>query len=127
MRRMALGAFVLVGALLSWRATRAPEDPSATVARFFAAVEQHDCEEAKKLVAGDLGRSLARPEGCQAFLDEYASHQMKFGGTLDARVDGRDPDARLVQARLGLNARERTHVLRVERARDAGGWRLTRF
>lgn len=127
MRRVALGAFVLAGALLLWRATRAPEDPSAAVARFFAAIERHDCAAARKLVAGELGRSLARPEGCQAFLDEYASHQMKFGGTLDARADGRDPDARLVQARLSQNALERTHVLRVERARDAGGWRLTRF
>jgi hypothetical protein len=124
---VALGAFALAGTLLFWRATRAPEDPSATVSRFFAAVERHDCEAARKLVAGALGRSLARPEGCQTFLDEYASHRMKFGGALEARADGRDPDARLVRARLSLDARERTHVLRVERARDAGGWRLTRF
>ena len=129
-RRLAAAALLAsaaLGAAVVARAVRRPEEPGAVVARFFAAVERRDCDAAKKLVAGELGRSLARPDGCQAFFDEYASHRVKFGGALAARADGRDANARIVDARISMNDHERTQLLRVERARADSAWRMTRF
>lgn len=103
---------------------RGGDQPSAAVDRFFAAIKRRDCEGMKALVAGDLAGVLAR-EGCSALFDDFERHGVRFGGRTGTRDDGRDPRARLVDARVTIGGHERTRVVRVER--DRGSWRMARF
>jgi hypothetical protein len=94
------------------------EAAQASVRRFFEALPAGDCAVLGPLLAGD---GSAR---CRQTVEELHAHGFTLVEVLDARVDGRDPDAVLVRARVAKDGkvREEPFLLRVERHPD--GWRL---
>jgi len=98
---------------------RKKEAAQATVRAFFAALPARDCAVLGPLLA--TGGS-ARP--CEDTVRELHEHGMQLVDIVDAKVDGRNPDAVLVQAKLARDGavREEPYVLRVEH--QDGGWKL---
>jgi hypothetical protein len=99
--------------------SRKKEAAQASVRAFFAALPAGDCQVLGPMLA--TGGS-ARP--CEDTVRELLEHGMELVEILDAAVDGRDPDAVLVQAKMARDGavRELPYVLRVER--QGGGWKL---
>ncbi|HVG59481.1 MAG TPA: hypothetical protein VNA24_13065 [Hyalangium sp.] len=95
------------------------EAAQANVRAFFAALPAKDCAVLGPLLA--TGGS-ARP--CEDTVRELHEHGMQLVDIMDAKVDGRNPDAVLVQAKLARDGavREEPYVLRVEH--QDGGWKL---
>ncbi len=95
------------------------EEAQASVRAFFAALPARDCPVLGPLLA--MGGS-ARP--CEDTVRELHEHGMQLVDIVDATVDGRNPDAVLVRARLARDGavRAEPYVLRVER--QDGGWKL---
>lgn len=98
---------------------RKKEAAQASVRAFFAALPAMDCAVLGPLLA--TGGS-ARP--CEDTVRELHEHGMQLVDIVDAAVDGRDPNAVLVRARLARDGavREEPYVLRVEQ--QDGGWKL---
>jgi hypothetical protein len=98
---------------------RKKEAAQATVRTFFAALPASDCAVLGPLLATGGG---ARP--CEDTVRELHEHGMQLVGIVDAKVDGRNPDAVLVQAKLARDGvvKEEPYVLRVEH--QDGGWKL---
>ncbi|WP_246356708.1 hypothetical protein [Pyxidicoccus fallax] len=96
--------------------TRAAEE---SVRRFFAALPSEDCAALQPLLA--TGGS-ARP--CEETVRELREHGVSLVGILGSTVDGRDPEAVIVRARIANGGEERKEpwLLRVER--QAGAWRV---
>ena len=95
------------------------ESAEAPVRRLFAALPPAGC-------AG-LGPLLAtggRAEPCPETVRELTSHGYALVEIVDSKVDGRDPNAVMVRARMtrGGVPREEPLVLRVEH--QDGGWKL---
>jgi len=98
---------------------RKKEAAQATVRTFFAALPARDCAVLGPLLAAG---GSARP--CEDTVRELHEHGMQLVDILDAKMDGRNPDAVLVQAKLARDGtvREEPYVLRVEH--QDGGWKL---
>ena len=116
-------AALLALTLLACGGTRpAPADPAAaqaTVQAFFTQLPSGDCARlAPLLVAGEGA------EPCERTVQELQSHGVELVRVLDARADGRTPDAVLVRAQLAHRGvpRAAPTLLRVER--QGGAWRL---
>ncbi|MBZ4330992.1 hypothetical protein NR800_29515 [Corallococcus interemptor] len=95
------------------------EAGEAAVRRFFQALPSGDC--------AVLGPLLVTGQGmpsCEETVKDLHEHGMGLVDVLDAKVDGRDPDAVVVRARVSQGGRERAEpfLFRVERQGD--GWRL---
>lgn len=99
--------------------TRKKEEAQATVRAFFTALPTGDCKVLGPMLA--TGGS-ARP--CEDTVRELHEHGMELVEVLDAVVDGRDPNAVLVRAKLARDGAVRAEpfVLRVER--QDGEWKL---
>jgi hypothetical protein len=99
--------------------TRKKEAAQASVRAFFTALPGRDCAVLGPMLA--TGGS-ARP--CEDTVRELHEHGMELVDIVDAAVDGRDPDAVLVRAKVARDGavREEPFVLRVER--QAGEWKL---
>lgn len=95
------------------------ESAETTVRRFFAALPAEDCAVLGPLLATGGG---AKP--CPETVRELNSHGYSLVEIVDARVDGRDPNAVMVRARMARGGvpREEPLVLRVEQ--QDGGWKL---
>ena len=94
------------------------EAAEATVRRFFAALPSGDCA-----VLGPLLVTGGSARPCEETVDELQRARLLPGGGARREVDGRDPDAVMVRARVareGRSARSRC-CCRVERQAD--GWR----
>jgi hypothetical protein len=91
----------------------------ASVRQFFTALPTGDCAVLGPLLA--TGGS-ARP--CPETVEELREHGYELLDVLGAQVDGRDPNAVMVRARIARQGvvREEPLVLRVERQGDA--WKL---
>jgi hypothetical protein len=98
--------------------TRKTEAAQATVRRFFEALPTADCAELGPLLIGQAA------EDCRATVDEMNEHGVSLVEVLEARVDGRDPNAVVVRARVARNGkvREEPMLVRVEQHPD--GWKL---
>jgi hypothetical protein len=98
---------------------RKKEAAQATVRSFFAALPASDCAVLGPLLA--TGGS-ARP--CADTVRELHEHGMQLVDIVDATVDGRNPNAVLVRAKLARDGtvRDEPYVLRVEH--QDGGWKL---
>ncbi|MBN9681119.1 MULTISPECIES: hypothetical protein [unclassified Corallococcus] len=95
------------------------EAGEAVVRRFFQALPSGDC--------AVLGPMLVTGQGvppCEETVKDLREHGMGLVDVLDAKVDGRDPDAVVVRARVSLGGAERAEpfLFRVERQDEA--WRL---
>ncbi|RKH55530.1 hypothetical protein D7W81_36025 [Corallococcus aberystwythensis] len=95
------------------------EAGEAVVRRFFQALPAGDC--------AVLGPMLVTGQGlpsCEETVKDLREHGMGLVDVLDAKVDGRDPDAVVVRARVSQGGTERPEpfLFRVERQGD--GWRL---
>ena len=96
---------------------RKSEAARDAVRRFFEALPSADCAQ--------LGPSLAGPaDTCPATLEDLRSHGVSLLEVLDAQVDGRDPDAVLVRARVARDGRVREQPLLVRVERHPEGWKL---
>ncbi|XXF77769.1 hypothetical protein P2318_32675 [Myxococcaceae bacterium GXIMD 01537] len=107
-------AFALLGC------TPSKTESAETVVRgFFTALPSEDCAVLGPMLATGGG---AKP--CPETVRDINAHGYSLVDIVESRVDGRDPDAVLVRARLaqGGVTREAPLVLRVER--QAGGWKL---
>ena len=95
------------------------EAAEETVRRFFAALPSEDCAVLEPLLA--TGGS-ARP--CAETVREMREHGFSLVGIVESKVDGRDPEAVIVRARVARDGVERKEpwLLRVER--QAGTWRV---
>ena len=85
--------------------------------RFFEALPGKDCKV--------LGPMLAPVEGgpdCQSVVTSLHRHGFRLVAILGAEIDGRDPEAVIVKARIEEKGREREAPLRMER--DRKGWKL---
>jgi hypothetical protein len=113
-----------VGAAVLWLAASGctsttstkTEAGEAAVRRFFQALPSGDC--------AVLGPLLVAGASCEDALKGLREHDLRLLDIVDATVDGRNPDAVLVRARVsqGGAARQEPYVFRVERQGD--GWRL---
>ncbi|RKG61552.1 hypothetical protein D7V80_34090 [Corallococcus sp. CA054B] len=95
------------------------EAGEAAVRRFFQALPSGDC--------AVLGPMLVTGQGvpsCEETVKDLHEHGMGLVDVLDAKVDGRDPNAVVVRARVSQGGAERSEpfLFRVERQGD--GWRL---
>ncbi|RJS22018.1 hypothetical protein DRW03_16275 [Corallococcus sp. H22C18031201] len=95
------------------------EAGEAAVRRFFAALPSRDCAVLGPMLATGGG---ARP--CEDTVRELREHGLMLEEVLEAKVDGRDPNAVLVRARMSSDGavRREPYLLRVEQ--QAGSWRL---
>ncbi|CAM3826697.1 hypothetical protein G4177_00870 [Corallococcus sp. ZKHCc1 1396] len=95
------------------------EAGEAAVRRFFQALPSGDCA-----VLGPLLVSGQGLPSCEDTVKDLHEHDLRLVDVVEAKVDGRDPDAVLVRARVSQGGRERREpfVFRVER--QAEGWRL---
>ncbi|NOK20313.1 hypothetical protein HMI50_25155 [Corallococcus carmarthensis] len=119
--RHAVGAAGLWLAALGCTSTTSSkaEAGEAVVRRFFQALPSGDC--------AVLGPLLVTGQGvpsCEETVKDLREHGMGLVDVLEAKVDGRDPDAVLVRARVSQGGTERSEpfLFRVERQGD--GWRL---
>jgi hypothetical protein len=98
---------------------RKKEAAQASVRAFFAALPGRDCA-----VLGPLLATGGSAKPCEDTVSELHEHGMQLVDIVDATVDGRNPNAVLVRARLARDGavREEPYVLRVEH--QDGGWKL---
>ncbi|RKH16228.1 hypothetical protein D7X74_16180 [Corallococcus sp. CA047B] len=124
---MGRGARYVAGAVWLWLAASActsttsskAEAGEAVVRRFFQALPSGDC--------AVLGPLLVKAPGlpsCEDTVKDLREHDLHLVDIVEAKVDGRDPDAVLVRARVSQGGKERPepYFFRVERQAD--GWRL---
>lgn len=111
--------WLMLAALACTSASSKTEAAEETVRRFFAALPSEDCAVLAPLLA--TGGS-ARP--CAETVRELREHGMSLRGIVGSTVDGRDPEAVIVRARVARDGEERKEpwLLRVER--QAGTWRV---
>lgn len=95
------------------------ESAETVVRRFFTALPSEDCA-----VLGPLLASGGSAKPCPEVVRELNAHGYSLVEIVESQVDGRDPNAVLVRAKVARGGvpREEPFVLRVER-RD-GGWKL---
>ena len=95
------------------------EAAQESVRAFFTALPSGDCAKLGPLLA--TGGS-AKP--CEDTVRELLEHGMQLVDIVDAKVDGRNPEAVLVQAKLAQDGvvREAPAILRVEH--QNGVWKL---
>ncbi|MCE9671632.1 hypothetical protein LY474_27880 [Myxococcus stipitatus] len=110
------GALVLLACSCTSSKTEAAE---ATVRRLFEALPSEDC--------AVLGPLLATGEGmrpCEEAVAEMREHGLSLVDIVESKLDGRDPDAVLVRARIarGGEVGKEPWLLRVERR--SGTWRV---
>ena len=98
--------------------SRKTEAARATVERVFEALPTRDCAELGRLLIGQAA------EDCQETVDELNEHGFSLVEVLEAKVDGRDPNAVMVRARVARDGqvREQPMLLRVEQHPE--GWKL---
>ncbi|HEX2571459.1 MAG TPA: hypothetical protein VH877_18005 [Polyangia bacterium] len=105
-------------ALLACRPASPPGRPAEAVERFYAAVLAGDCT----AVMGALGKAYrARVEqkgNCDKLLEEMREHPLE--SVLDTQVDGRNPAAQLVRARL--RGHKTDVIIRVQA--EGGQWKI---
>jgi hypothetical protein len=118
--RQALLAGVVLATLACKPSESKEEAARATVVRFFEALPTGDCAVLGPLLAqgGDDA------EVCAKTVRELNSHGYALVEVLDARVDGRDPEAVVVRTRIAQDGqvREQPFLVRVER--HPKGWKL---
>jgi hypothetical protein len=120
--RVARAASLLLAlATLACSSSEAKKKEAAqqSVRAFFTALPEGDCATLGPMLA--TGGS-AKP--CEDTVRELREHGMQLVDIVDAKVDGRNPEAVLVQAKLARDGavREAPFVLRVEY--QNGGWKL---
>jgi hypothetical protein len=108
----------LVAALACRPEAKKTEAARATVQRFFEALPSGDCAVLGSLLTGKAA------DTCRATVDEMNEHGFSLVEVLDAKVDGRDPDAVVVRVRVARDGqvREQPLLLRVEQHPE--GWKL---
>jgi hypothetical protein len=108
----------LLAALACNTESRKTEAARATVQRFFEALPERDCAVLGSLLIGKAA------DDCRATVDDLNEHGFSLVEVLDAKVDGRDPNAVVVRARVARDGqvREQPLLLRVEKHPD--GWKL---
>ncbi|MFP2912548.1 hypothetical protein ACLESD_47555 [Pyxidicoccus sp. 3LFB2] len=111
--------WLMLAALACTSASSKTEAAEETVRRFFAALPSEDCAVLAPLLA--TGGS-ARP--CEETVRELREHGFSLRSIVGSTVDGRDPEAVIVRARVARDGEERKEpwLLRVER--QAGTWRV---
>lgn len=126
-RHRGAARWVSAGGLLLALFTLACSSPEAkkaeaaqtTVRSFFSELPSADCATLGPLLA--TGGS-ARP--CQDTVRELLEHKLELVDIVGAKVDGRNPDAVLVEARMSRDGavRQEPYILRVEH--QDGAWKL---
>ncbi|WP_395834449.1 hypothetical protein [Archangium violaceum] len=108
----------LLAALACNPESRKTEAAQDTVQRFFEALPGGDCAVLGTLLIGKAA------DTCRATVDEMNAHSFSLVEVLDAKVDGRDPNAVVVRARVARDGQvhEQPLLLRVEHHSD--GWKL---
>ncbi|MEO8874488.1 MAG: hypothetical protein ABI461_02785 [Polyangiaceae bacterium] len=100
----------------------APEaTPEAVAAKYFTALGTGDCAGITATSGGDIAKDIAT-SGCAASLNEAKEHKLIFVATENLRVDGRDPNARLLDVKLQSDGKEKRVISRLERIGDA--WKV---
>jgi len=95
------------------------EAAEATVRRLFEALPSEDCA-----VLGPLLATGAGMRSCEEVVAELREHGLSLVDIVESKLDGRDPDAVLVRARVarGGEVGKEPWLLRVERR--SGAWRV---
>jgi hypothetical protein len=106
-----------------WACQKRPEAPDRAVAAFFAAAAARDCAAVKALAARSL--PVAEDGSCARFFRDLAQHQVRYEAATKVMADGRDPEARLVEATMSFDDRARPRIVRVERS--GGRWKVASF
>lgn len=118
-RRAGVAGLVLAALACAPTSSTKAEAGEAAVRRFFTALPSSDCAVLGPMLA--TGGS-ARP--CEETVKELREHGFALVDIVDSKVDGRDPEAVMVRARVSRNGevRQEPYLLRVER--QGGVWRL---
>ncbi|WP_224362823.1 hypothetical protein [Hyalangium versicolor] len=95
------------------------EAARTAVRTFFAGLPSGDCA-----TLGPLLATGGSAKSCEDTVRELIEHQMQLVDIVDAKVDGRNPEAVLVEARVARDGavRQEPFLLRVEH--QDGGWKL---
>ena len=103
-------------------AKHAPEaTPEEVTAKYFTALGAGDCAGITAASGGNLASEIA-DAGCAGSVAEAKEHGLVFVSTDNVRVDGRDPNARLVDVHLRADGKEKRVIARLQRVGDA--WKL---
>ena len=114
---------LLVTALAAGCTASPPAKPATeTVRNYFAAVNAKDCDTLGTLSGGKVAKNLARL-GCEKLIEGYQEMGLQLIAVNDEVEDGRDKNARIVNATVNFEGKgAREVMLRVERAQ--GHWVL---
>ena len=115
-----MAAGLCTGLLLgtACRPARPPGQPADAVQRFYAAAVRSDCAGALQALGGTLRGKVANTGRCEELFEQTLEHPLEH--VLGTQVDGRDPAAHLVRARL--RGRVTDVIIRVQ-AED-GQWKI---
>jgi hypothetical protein len=121
LRLLALAALALWGPGCERHSQEADKPAQArdAVRRFFAALPDGDC--------AVLGRMLllARPaQDCGPAVVEMNRHGLRLVDVLGAEVDGRNPDAVIVRARVEEGGKPKDAPLLIRAEKHPDGWKL---
>ena len=116
--RAALGLGLLAALACKSSESRKTEAARATVQRFFEGLPAQDCAVLGGLLVGKAA------DTCPETVREMNEHGFSLVEVLEVKVDGRDPNAVVVRARVARDGqvREEPLLLRVEQHPD--GWKL---
>ena len=121
-RALGFGLLTLLAACTRHVATHPPESGAEEVAaKYFTALGSSDCVGITSTSGGNLAKEIAT-NGCAASLAIAKEHHLVFVATENLRVDGRDPNARLIDVRLQSDGKEKRVIARVEQVGDA--WKV---
>ena len=106
-------------------AKHAPEGtPEEVTAKYFKALGAGDCAGITANSSGSLANEIA-DAGCAVSLEEAKSHGLVFVAAENLRVDGRDPNARLIDVRLSADGKEKKIIARLEQVGSA--WKVVKL
>lgn len=93
------------------------EAARAVVSEFFGHVDARDCA-----ALAPMFLDGATAEQCRRFLEEVEHRQLGLAGIEDAYIDGRDPRAVVVRARMSSRKGEERKLVRVQLVGSA--WKI---
>lgn len=85
------------------------------VQSFYDAAARGDCERVMELVP-----KFSSEEECEHFSERFAGHGLRYRGAKNVHVDGRDPNAVIVEAQTMRRGEPDSMILRAEYKND--GW-----
>lgn len=105
------------------KAPPAPPPPAAAdvVGKYFTALVAGDCDGIRAASGGSLHTKISA-NGCDTAFAEAKEHGLAYVGAANARPDGRDPHAELVDVTIQTDGKQKQVIARLEF--ENGAWKV---